>query len=69
MTKSSDSAIRIHNGFMRLTTNNQVIGFKFHDSIITDENEHCNAIATTMNTLNVNITKKQQDNYKYTGQS
>ena len=54
---------------MRLTTNNQVIGFKFHDSIITDENEHCNAIATTMNTLNVNITKKQQDNYKYTGQS
>ena len=56
-----------HNGFIRLN-NHQVIGFKFHDSIMTDENEHYDAIATTMDTLNVNITK-EQDKYKYTGQS
>ena len=45
-----------------------MIGFKFHDSITTDENEHYDAIATTMNTRNVNITKEQEQ-YKYTGQS
>ena len=57
----------IHNGFIRLN-NKQVIGFEFHDSITIDENEHYDAIATTMNTLSVNITK-QQEKYKYTGQS
>ena len=57
----------IHNGFMRLNQNNQVIGFNFHDSIIIDENEHYDATATTMNTLNVNITKEQEQ-HKYTGQ-
>ena len=44
-----------------------MIGFKIHDGIIGDENEHYDAIATAMNTLNVNITK-EQENYKYTGQ-
>ena len=58
----------IHNGFIRLHKNNQVIGFKFHGSIIIDENEHCDAIATTMNTLNVNVTK-EQENYTYNGRS
>ena len=57
----------MHNGFIRLNTNNQVIGVKLHYSIINDENKHYDAIATTMNTLNVNITKEQK--YKYTGQS
>ena len=58
----------IHKGFIGLDKNNQVVGFKFHDSITTDENEHYDAIATTMNTLHVNITK-EQERYKYTGQS
>ena len=58
----------IHNGFIRLNKNNQVISLQFHDSIIIDENEHYDAIATTMNTLNVNITK-EHETYKYTGQS
>ena len=58
----------IHNGFIRLNKNNKVISFKFHDSIVTDESEHYDAIATTMNTLNVNITK-EQGKYKYNGQS
>ena len=58
----------IHNGFIRLNTNNQVVGFKFHDSITIDENEQYDAIATAMDTLNVNIAK-EQDTYKYTGQS
>ena len=44
-----------------------MIGFKFNDSITIDENEHYDAIAMTMNTLNVNITK-EQEKYKYTGQ-
>ena len=44
-----------------------MIGFKFNDSITIDENEHYDAIAMTMNTLNANITKEQK--YKYTGQS
>ena len=47
----------IHNGFIRQNKNNQVIGFEFNDSITIDENEHYDAIAMTMNTLNVNITK------------
>ena len=59
----------ILNGFIRLyIKNNQVIGFKFNDSITIDENEHYDAIAMAMNTLNVNITK-EQEKYKYTGQS
>ena len=45
-----------------------MIGVKFHDSITIYESEHYDAIATTMNTLNVNITK-EQETYKYTGQS
>ena len=49
----------IHNGCIMLNTNSQVIRFKFHDSITIDENEHYNTIATTMDTLNVNITKEQ----------
>ena len=49
----------IRNGFIRLNKNNQVIGFRFHDSITIDENEHYDAIATTMDTLTVNITREQ----------
>ena len=44
-----------------------MIGVKFHDSITIYESEHYDAIATTMNTLNVKITK-EQEKYKYTGQ-
>ena len=55
-----DQIIRLgntHNGFIRLNETNQVIGFKFHDSILIGEHEHYDAIATTMRTLHINITK------------
>ena len=58
----------IHNGFIRRNKNNQMIGLRFHDSIAIDENEHYDAIATTMDTLTVNITN-EQETYKYTCQS
>ena len=58
----------IHNGFIKLSKNNQVIGFKFHDSIMIDESESYNDIIMTMDTLNIDIAK-EPEKYKYTGQS
>ena len=57
----------IHNGYVKLNKHNQVMSFKCH-GITIDENENYDNVKLTMDTLNLDITK-EQNKYKYTGQS
>ena len=50
-----------------MNKHNQVMGFKIH-GITIDENESYDDIKITMDTLNLDIIK-EQDKYKYNGQS
>ena len=64
-----DELIRgnIHNGKVRLSKGNQVIGFEML-GISIDENAHYNYIQMTIDTLNEKI-DKDSEKYNYTGQS
>ena len=57
----------IHNGKVRISTNNRIIGFEMN-GIILDENPKYNDVKCTIDTLNENI-EKDSDKYNYTGQS
>ena len=57
----------IHNGYVKMNKHNQVMGLKMH-GITIDENESYDDIKITMDTLNLDIIK-EQDKYKYNGQS
>ena len=57
----------IHNGKVRISTNNQIIGFEMN-GIILDENPNYNDVNCTIDTLNEDI-EKDSDKYNYTGQS
>jgi hypothetical protein len=57
----------IHNGKIKLSKGNTVIGFEM-GGIIIDENEHYQEIKIAISTLNETISK-EKDKYKYTGQS
>ncbi len=58
----------IHNGYVKMNKNNQITGFKWQDDIIIDENENYNDVKLTMEKLN-SVIIKEEDKYKYTGQS
>ena len=58
----------IHNGYVKMNKNNQITGFKWQDDITIDENENYNDVKLTMQELNADIIK-EEDKYKYTGQS
>ena len=58
----------IHNGYVKMNKHNQKMGFKWQDDITIDEHESYNDVKITMDTLNLDITK-EQEKYKYNGQS
>jgi len=58
---------RVHNGKVRVSKNNKIIGFVMH-GITLDENINYNNIKSTIDTLNDKI-EKEADKYNYTGQS
>ena len=58
----------IHNGYVKMNKHNQITGFKWQDNITIDENETYDDVKLTMEKLNSDITK-EQDKYRYTGQS
>ena len=51
-----------------MNKNNQITGFKWQDDITIDENENYNDVKLTMEKLN-SVIIKEEDKYKYTGQS
>ena len=51
-----------------MNKHNQITGFKWQDDITIDENETYDDVKLTMEKLNSDITK-EQDKYRYTGQS
>ena len=55
----------IHNGKVRLSKGNQIVGFEMYDITI-DENQHYDDIKATMETLNEKIDKEELK-YIYTG--
>ena len=57
----------IHNGKVRLSKGNQIVGFEMF-GITVDENEHYDDIQMTLDTLNEDI-DKASEKYNYTGQS
>ena len=57
----------IHNGKVRLSKGNQIVGFEMF-GITIDENEHYTDIQMTLDTLNEDI-DKASEKYNYTGQS
>lgn len=57
----------IHNGKVRLSKGNQIVGFEML-GITIDENEHYNDIQITIDTLNEDI-DKDSERYNYTGQN
>ena len=57
----------IHNGKVKLSKGNQVIGFE-RDGIAIDENENYQEVHMAISTLNETISK-EKDKYKYTGQT
>ena len=56
----------IHNGKVRISTNNKIIGFEMK-GVILDENPNYIDVKCTIDTLNENI-EKDSDKYNYTGQ-
>ena len=57
----------IHNGKVRVTKNNQIVGFNM-GGITIDENEHYNDTQATIETLKQDV-NKDSEKYNYTGQS
>ena len=57
----------IHNGKIKLSKGNQIIGFEM-DGITIDENEHYQEVHMTICALNETISK-ETEKYKYTGQT